>query len=130
LPPQRAIGSLPSGWDWHWRAHSRPWASVAAQGRWAQQARLSALTLTIILGIVVGNTFFPAIATRTAAGVDLSKSLLLRAGIILYGFRITFQQIADVGWSGVLIDALVVTLTFLLAVQLGTRVFKLDCQFQ
>jgi hypothetical protein len=47
---------------------------------------LSALTLTIILGIVVGNTFFPAIATRTAAGVDLSKSLLLRAGIILYGF--------------------------------------------
>jgi uncharacterized integral membrane protein (TIGR00698 family) len=101
---------------------------VAAQGRWAQQAGLSALTLTIILGIVVGNTIFPAIATRTAAGVDLSKSLLLRAGIILYGFRITFQQIAGVGWSGVLIDALVVTLTFLLAVQLGTRVFKLDRQ--
>jgi uncharacterized integral membrane protein (TIGR00698 family) len=93
-----------------------------------QRARLSPLTLTIILGIIAGNTFFPAIAAHTASGVDFAKTRVLRAGIILYGIRISFQQIAAVGWTGALIDALMVGFTFVLAVQLGTRVFKLDRQ--
>jgi uncharacterized integral membrane protein (TIGR00698 family) len=101
---------------------------AAAQWRWAQHVGLSALTLTIVLGIVAGNTFFPAIATRTAAGVDFSRAWLLRAGVILYGFQITFQQISAVGWAGVVIAGLMLTLTFLLAVQVGVRLFKLDRQ--
>jgi len=87
---------------------------------------LSALTLAILLGIVVGNSVFPAIAAKTGAGVDFSKSMLLRAGIILYGLRVTFQDIASVGLSGVVIAVLMVASVFLLAVFLGTRVFKLD----
>jgi uncharacterized integral membrane protein (TIGR00698 family) len=101
---------------------------LAAQSTWAQHAGLSALTLSIIGGILAGNTLFPAIASRCAAGVDLSKSSLLRAGIILYGFRITFQQIAAVGWTGIVIAALMVTLTYLIAVQIGTRLLGLDRQ--
>jgi uncharacterized integral membrane protein (TIGR00698 family) len=103
-------------------------AALAARLPAVQHYGLSALTLAVVCGIVAGNTFFPAIAARTAAGVDFSKSTLLRAGIILFGLRITFQQIAAVGWAGVLIDALIVVLTFLLAVQLGTRLFGLDRQ--
>jgi uncharacterized integral membrane protein (TIGR00698 family) len=103
-------------------------ALLAAQSPWAQHAGLSALTLAIIGGILAGNTLFPSIAIRCAAGVDLSKSSLLRAGIILYGFRITFQQIAAVGWTGVVIAALMVTLTYLIAVQIGTRLLGLDRQ--
>lgn len=87
---------------------------------------LGALTLAIMFGIVAGNTFFPRIATQAGPGVDFSKSTLLRAGVILYGFQISFQQIAEVGWAGVIIAALMVCLTFTLAVQLGTRLFKLD----
>jgi uncharacterized integral membrane protein (TIGR00698 family) len=103
-------------------------ALLAARSPWAQHAGFSALTLAIIGGILAGNTFFPAIAVRCAAGVDLSKSSLLRAGIILYGFRITFQQIAAVGWTGIVIAALMVTLTYLIAVQIGTRLLGLDRQ--
>jgi uncharacterized integral membrane protein (TIGR00698 family) len=99
-----------------------------AQLPWMQSARLSPLTLTIILGIIAGNTFFPAIAVHTDSGVDFAKTRVLRAGIVLYGIRITFQQIAAVGWAGALIDALMLGFTFVLAVQLGTRVFKLDRQ--
>ncbi len=102
--------------------------TAAAQLDWVQRLGLSGLTVAIVCGIIAGNTFFPRVASHTAAGVDFSKSTLLRAGIILYGFRITFQQIAEVGWSGALIDALMVSLTFLIAVQLGTRVFRLDRQ--
>lgn len=103
-------------------------ALAAAKLPWVAHLGLSSLTLSIVFGIVAGNTFFGMIAPHTTTGVDFSKSMLLRAGIILYGFRITFQQIAGVGWEGILIDLLMVTLTLLLAVQLGKRVFKLDYQ--
>lgn len=101
---------------------------LAAQMPWAQRLGLSALTLAIVLGILAGNSFFPPVAKHTASGVDFSKAMLLRAGVILYGFRITFQEIIGVGWAGVAIDVAMVSLTFLLAVQLGTRLFKLDRQ--
>ncbi|MFI4867308.1 MAG: YeiH family protein [Steroidobacterales bacterium] len=100
----------------------------AAQLEGLQRLGLSGLTVTIALGIIAGNMFFPLVAAHSATGVDFSKSTLLRAGIILYGFRITFQQIGQVGWTGVLIDVLMVGLTFLIAVYLGTRVFRLDRQ--
>jgi uncharacterized integral membrane protein (TIGR00698 family) len=102
--------------------------TAGAQLAWVRHLGFSAVTLAIIFGIVAGNTLFPTVATRTATGVDFSKNSLLRAGIVLYGFRITFQQIAGVGLAGIVIDTLMVTLTFLLAIQLGTRVFKLDRQ--
>ncbi len=101
---------------------------LLSQSAWAEQFGISALTLAIVLGIAAGNTFFPSIAAHTAVGVDFSKNKLLRAGIILFGFHITFQQIGDIGWAGALIAVLMIGLTFTLAVQLGTRVFKLDKQ--
>ncbi|SFN31895.1 conserved hypothetical integral membrane protein [Izhakiella capsodis] len=50
----------------------------------------------------------------------------MRAGIILYGFRLTFQQILDVGASGILIDILTLSSTFMLACCLGRRLLGLD----
>ncbi len=87
---------------------------------------LGALTLAIVAGIVAGNTLYPRLAVSCDPGVSLAKQQLLRLGIILYGFRLTFQQIADVGASGVLIDVLTLSSTFFLACWLGRRVFGLD----
>ncbi len=55
-----------------------------------------------------------------------AKQHLLRLGIILYGFRLTFSQIAEVGVSGIVIDVLTLSSTFLLACLLGQKVFGLD----
>lgn len=103
-------------------------AMAAAAMPVMQRLGMSALTLAIILGILIGNTVFPAIARHTAAGVDFAKNSVLRLGIILFGLRITLQQIEAVGWAGIVVDALMVTLTFMVALQLGTRVFRLDRQ--
>ncbi len=89
---------------------------------------LSVLTIAILLGIIAGNTFFPYIALNVSSGVDFCKGRLLRVGIILYGFRITFQQISSVNLSGILIDFIMVFSVFTLAFQLGVRVFRLDRQ--
>jgi uncharacterized integral membrane protein (TIGR00698 family) len=93
---------------------------------WLQANGISALTLAIVLGILVGNTVYPYIASATAGGVMFSKQTLLRAGIILYGLRLTFQDIANVGVSGVAIDAVVLSSTFILSWWMGTRIFGLD----
>lgn len=93
---------------------------------WLQAHGLSALTLAIMLGFVVGNTVFPRMVDRCAPGVFYAKQYMLRLGIILYGFRITFQDMGHVGLAGVVIDALVLTTTFSLAVLLGIRLFKLE----
>ena len=93
---------------------------------WLQTNGISVLTLAIMLGMVVGNTVFPQIALASAAGVTFSKQNLLRLGIVLYGFRLTFQDIAHVGIGGVVIDAMVLSSTFAMAWLLGTKVIKLD----
>ncbi|SFL15037.1 YeiH family protein [Lysobacter sp. cf310] len=87
---------------------------------------LSALTLAIVLGIVVGNTAFARIAAVAGPGVDLCRSRLLRLGIVLYGFRVGFHDLAAVGVAGLVVDAVVVASVFASAVWLGTRWLKLD----
>ena len=93
---------------------------------WLQDNGVSALTLAIVLGMLLGNTVYPRIAGASAAGVTFSKQNLLRLGIVLYGLRLTFQDIGHVGLAGVVIDAGVLCSTFALSCFLGTRVFGLD----
>ncbi|MGO2335627.1 YeiH family protein [Providencia sp.] len=93
---------------------------------WFIDIGLGALTLAILLGIFVGNTVYPVASQSCDTGIKFAKHYFLRAGIILYGFRLTFQQITDVGATGILIDALTLTSTFLLAYWLGKKVFGLD----
>jgi len=93
---------------------------------WFRHSGIGALTLAIVAGMVVGNTFYARLEPGCAAGVNLTRQNLLRLGVVLYGFRITFAQIADVGMAGFIIDALVLVCTFLVALLLGTKVFGLD----
>jgi len=97
-----------------------------AGNRWFQDRGFSALTITIVLGILLGNTVYPRVASICAAGIDFSKQTLLRAGVVLYGLRLTVQDIGHVGFAGIFIDALIVSSTFLLAVVAGTRWLGLD----
>src|SRR5947209_19980432 len=78
-------------------------ATIAAISIWAagigvlHESGISALTLAIGGGIVFGNTLFPRIAAACHGGVGFAKQQLLRLGIVLYGLRITLQQIGAVG---------------------------------
>ena len=93
---------------------------------WLQAHGMSALTVAIVLGILLGNTLYPYVAAKGGAGVVFSKQTVLRAGVILYGLRLTLHDVGQVGIAGVLIDALLLSSTFALAHFLGTRVFGLD----
>ncbi len=99
---------------------------LAATLPWMQAHGLSALTLAIVLGMLVGNTVYPRIGGACGPGVGYAKHWLLRAGIVLYGARLTFQDIGHVGAEGLLIDLLVVCSTFALAWLAGTRWFGME----
>ena len=102
--------------------------SSVALGRleWMGTHGLSALTLAIVLGLIVGNTIYPRLGAACGAGVAFSKQWLLRLGVVLYGLRLTVQDIAHVGLSGVVVDALVIGTTITLAYLIGTRLLGME----
>ena len=101
-------------------------AGGLARAGWLQAHGISTLTLAIALGLVAGNLLPAAALAVSADGLNLAKQRLLRAGIVLYGLRLTFQDIGHVGLAGVAIDVLVLGSTFALACTLGPRLFGLD----
>lgn len=87
---------------------------------------ITALTLAILGGAVVGNLAHPHFSPTLELGIGFSKGTLLRIGVALYGFRLSVHDLAQVGPHGLLMAATVVAGLFSLSVWLGTRVFGLD----
>lgn len=75
---------------------------------------ISALTIAVILGVIVGNTAKP-LRIRTnplAPGLKFAAKKLLRVGIVLLGFRLALSDIAALGWRGLTLVIVIVLLTF------------------
>ncbi|UNK06277.1 YeiH family protein [Psychrobacter raelei] len=87
---------------------------------------LSALTLAILIGMVLGNTLYPRFANSLTEGVTFCKAQILRLAIVLYGFKITLAQVVSVGGGAIATDALVLSSTFMMTYLLGTKVLKMD----
>lgn len=87
---------------------------------------LNSLTFAIIIGMIISNVFNKFIPESFKEGINFSSKRILRFAIILYGFRITFQQIFAVGLDGLFADIIMLTTTYLFGYYFGTRVFKLD----
>ena len=87
---------------------------------------ISPLIIGILIGVFYANTLRSKLPQEWVPGILFSTKTLLRVAIIFYGFRLTFQNIADVGLSGILISAIMVTTTFIIGYIVGTKVFKFD----
>ncbi|MDE5635209.1 MAG: putative sulfate exporter family transporter, partial [Muribaculaceae bacterium] len=70
---------------------------------------LSPMIIGIVLGMLYANSLRNHLPVTWVPGIQFCSKRLLRVGIILYGFRLTFQDIAAVGVSGITIDAIIVT---------------------
>lgn len=98
----------------------------AADSAWLSASHLSALTVAIVLGLLVGNLAAGRLPAALAPGLQLSQRQLLRAGVVLYGLRLSFQDVAAVGAAGLAVDLVVVVSTLGLGVWAGRRWFGLD----
>jgi len=97
-----------------------------AEISWVVKSGISSLVIAIVLGIFYSNTLRPHLPTEWNPGIHYSSKQILRLAIILYGFRVTFQEIASIGLTGLILDAIVVGSTLVLGSVIGTKIFKLD----
>ncbi len=101
-------------------------ASYIAQFEGLKRLGISPLIVGILLGMFYANTLRHKLPKEWEAGIFFSTKTLLRAGIVLYGFRVSFQEIAHVGMVGVVVSVCVVASTFLIGYVVGTKLLKLD----
>ena len=87
---------------------------------------ISPLVIGIVMGIFYANTLHNHIPSEWGTGITFSGKKILRFAIVFYGFRITFQQIMDVGMSGFMVSLIMLSTTFLLGTYLGIKIFKMD----
>lgn len=85
----------------------------------------SPMIIGIILGMLYANSLRNHLPETWVPGIQFCSKKILRLGIILYGFRLTFQDVVNVGVAGILIDAIVVVVTILGGVWLG-KLLKMD----
>lgn len=81
--------------------------------------KLGGATLAILLGIILGNTFFkqPALA----AGTKFSESKLLEYSVVLLGLTVTFQTIGEMDIKGLIFILLIMTTVIIGAYWIGRK---------
>lgn len=87
---------------------------------------ISPLIVGIVAGAVYGNALRHGLPASWAAGVNFSARNLLRLAVAFFGLRVSLQEIAQVGWSGLTVSLLVVVSTLLVGLWVGMKVMKLD----
>ena len=80
---------------------------------------LSPLIIAIIAGMIVNNVFKLPVSTR--AGTSLAAKKILRAAIVLLGFRLSMSQVLDAGPSAIMVVTVSTTATILFTIWLGTK---------
>lgn len=100
-------------------------AFYIAEIPFVKRLSFSPLIVGIILGMLYANSLRNRLPETWVPGIKFCTKQVLRAGIVLYGFRLTLAQVFAVGLPAIVVDAIVVGGTLLLGVWLG-RLLKID----
>ena len=81
--------------------------------------QLGGATLSILLGILLGNVYFKQ--PYLEAGTKFSEGRLLEYSVVLLGATVTFQTISQLGLKSIFYVGILMTLTIIAAYQIGRR---------
>jgi len=101
-------------------------AWAAAGLAWNHRLQFSPLMLAIVAGMLLGNTLPRGLVGWIHPGLRFSQQSLLRLGIVLYGVRLTVNDLSNLGPRAMVFDLAVVASVVLIGYWLGTRLFGLD----
>ena len=96
-----------------------------AETKVISELSLSPMIVGIVLGMLYANSLRNHLPVTWVPGIQFCAKKLLRLGIILYGFRLTFQDILLVGAPGIIVDIFIVIVTILGGVFIG-KLLKMD----
>lgn len=100
-------------------------AFYIGEAQFLKEISFSPMIIGIILGMLYANSLRNNLPDTWVPGIQFCSKKILRLGIILYGFRLTFQDIVNVGVSGIVVDAIIVATTILGGIWIG-RLLKMD----
>ena len=100
-------------------------AFYIAEFQFIKQLSFSPLIVGIILGMLYANSLRNHLPETWVPGILFCTKQVLRVGIVLYGFKLTFQSVIAIGLPAILIDMVIVVLTILIGVWVG-RLMKMD----
>lgn len=89
-----------------------------------ETVNFSPLIIAILLGVLIGNIW--KIPETLKPGIIFSLKKILRIAIVFLGFRLTFQNVIDVGFEGLIVDTIMLTSTFLFGVYISRKWFGLE----
>ena len=92
--------------------------SIAGIG-FIKKLSFSPLITGIVIGMIYANTLRSSLPETWTPGIKFCTKQILRAGIILYGFRLTFQSVMEIGAAAIVADIIVVTVTIFLGILTG-----------
>ena len=101
-------------------------SNYIASFEWVRNHGFSPLVIAIILGMIYGSTLRRHLPHEWTPGIQFCAKKILRFAIVLYGFRLTFQDVYQVGIHGFTLDLAIVVLTMIMGVFVGVKLFKLD----
>lgn len=100
-------------------------AFYIAEFPFVKNLSFSPLIVGIILGMIYANSLRNHLPETWVPGILFCTKQVLRAGIVLYGFRLTFQSVVAIGFPAILIDTIIVTATIFIGLFVG-RLMKMD----
>ena len=100
-------------------------AFFIGQAQFLKDISFSPMIIGIILGMVYANSLRMHLPETWGPGIKYCSKTILRLGIILYGFRLTFQDVVNVGVAGITVDCIIVAVTILGGVMVG-KWLKMD----
>ncbi|MGB5866699.1 MAG: YeiH family protein [Arcobacteraceae bacterium] len=87
---------------------------------------ISPLIIAILFGTILTHLLKQSYIEYLNSSITFSTKRVLRFGIILYGFRLTVQNLFEVGLQGFVFAVFIVTSTFFIGYFIGTRILKMD----
>lgn len=93
---------------------------------WCTAYGISPLVLGVFLGLALAPILHPLLPAFCGPGLDFVAKELLRWALVFYGFRISLQQIVEVGLAGFVISLLIVFSTVGLGLWIGRRWLGMD----
>ena len=100
-------------------------AFYIGQAKLLMEFSISPMIIGIVLGMIYSNSLRMHLPETWVPGIQFCSKKVLRLGIILYGFRLTFADIAAVGTAAIVIDTIIVAVTILGGVWIG-KLLKMD----
>ena len=100
-------------------------AFYIAEIQFIKNLSLSPLIVGIILGMLYANSLRNRLPETWVPGIKFCSKQILRAGIVLYGFRLTLTDVAAVGLPAIVVDSIIVCGTIFLGIFLG-KLLKID----